>query len=608
MLLVAYIAMPCASASPLSAQVPQPSPVAAVVDTLAERSYALASGSLREALASFAQQSGLTLHGTRPPDQVVSSAVAGRFTAPAALSRLLAGTGFVGRFGPSGGFSVAPDSRAVYALAPIGVVARRRAVGYGPDAAASASSPTMHRGSAQPVAVVGHELINDRAMQGLADVLPYIPGARMGQGEGNRDQPTIRGNNSTSNFLVDGLRDDVQYVRDLYNVERVEGLFGANALSFGRGVGGGVINRVTKAAGRRATSEVRASGGSFGSRRGAIDVGRPVSDAAAIRVNAMYENSDLFRRGATLQRYGINPTVTVAAGGATRVTAGIEYFHDDRTADRGIPSFGGAPVVVAPSTFFGNPEASVVSARVTAADAAVEHRLSAAVTLTSRVRYADYDKFYQNVFPGAVTNGGSAVRILAYNDATARQNFFSQAEIVARVATGGVRHTLLTGIALGRQQTDILRNTGYFNDTDVSVEVPLADPVARESITFRPGASDADTMSTSRPRRSMSRIRRRSAAGYSCSADFGSSGLRLMCARIGVVRRCGGSTRWCRRGAGWCSRRRIACRYSPVSGSPRYLGLETSSRRSTPPPRRSSRRHSRTTKLARGGSSPIVSQ
>lgn len=397
------------------------------------------------------------------------------------------------RVAPAADTLSATDLRSIHSLAPIGVVARRARVGYGRDAAgARESTPMLHRDAAQTVAVVGRALIDDRAMQGLADVLQFIPGARMGQGEGNRDQSTIRGNNSTSNFFVDGLRDDVQYVRDLYNVERVEGLFGANALSFGRGVGGGVINRVTKSALQRPVGEARASAGSFGGRRGAIDFGRPVSPAAAVRVNAMYENSDLFRRGATVERYGLNPTVAVTRGDATRVTAGVEYFHDDRTADRGIPSFGGGPVPVDPATFFGNPESSTVAARVTAADAAVEHRVSDAVTLTSRVRYADYDKFYQNVYPGAVTSGGTTVRILAYNEATERRNLLTQTEIVTRVAAGGIRHTLLAGVALGRQVTDIVRNTGYFSGTDASVEVPVADPVARASISFRPGASDAD--------------------------------------------------------------------------------------------------------------------
>ena len=92
-------------------------------------------------------------------------------------------------------------------------------------------------------------MIADQAMQSMADVTRYIPGVTMGQGEGNRDQPTIRGNSTTATFFVDGMRDDVQYFRDLYNVERVEALKGANALIFGRGIGGGVINRVTKEAG-----------------------------------------------------------------------------------------------------------------------------------------------------------------------------------------------------------------------------------------------------------------------------------------------------------------------------------------------------------------------
>ena len=44
----------------------------------------------------------------------------------------------------------------------------------------------------------------------------------MGQGEGNREQPTIRGNSTTADFFVDGVRDDAQYFRDSYNIERVE--------------------------------------------------------------------------------------------------------------------------------------------------------------------------------------------------------------------------------------------------------------------------------------------------------------------------------------------------------------------------------------------------
>ena len=83
-----------------------------------------------------------------------------------------------------------------------------------------------------------------------------MPGASYGSGEGNRDQIVLRGNSSTADFFVDGVRDDVQYFRDFYNVDRVEVLKGPNAMIFGRGGGGGIVNRVLK---RPSLSAVRAA-------------------------------------------------------------------------------------------------------------------------------------------------------------------------------------------------------------------------------------------------------------------------------------------------------------------------------------------------------------
>ena len=85
-------------------------------------------------------------------------------------------------------------------------------------------------------------------MLSMGDVVRYTPGIQVHQGENNRDQVVIRGNSSSADFFVDGVRDDVQYYRDLYNVERVEALKGPNAAVFGHGGGGGVVNRVIKEA------------------------------------------------------------------------------------------------------------------------------------------------------------------------------------------------------------------------------------------------------------------------------------------------------------------------------------------------------------------------
>ncbi len=100
----------------------------------------------------------------------------------------------------------------------------------------------------QSLSVVTRQFINDQNPQGLTDVTRYVPGVSVHQGEGNRDELVIRGVDSSANFFVNGFRDDVQYFRDLYNAQSIEILKGPSALTFGRGAGGGVLNRTLKEA------------------------------------------------------------------------------------------------------------------------------------------------------------------------------------------------------------------------------------------------------------------------------------------------------------------------------------------------------------------------
>ncbi|MGE3178590.1 MAG: carboxypeptidase regulatory-like domain-containing protein, partial [Vicinamibacterales bacterium] len=50
----------------------------------------------------------------------------------------------------------------------------------------------------QAVSVVSQQLIADQRMQSMSDVVRYMPGVGMAQGEGNRDTPVLRGNSTTS--------------------------------------------------------------------------------------------------------------------------------------------------------------------------------------------------------------------------------------------------------------------------------------------------------------------------------------------------------------------------------------------------------------------------
>ncbi|HEY4361176.1 MAG TPA: TonB-dependent siderophore receptor [Bryobacteraceae bacterium] len=343
----------------------------------------------------------------------------------------------------------------------------------------------------QSITVIPQEQIRDQQLLSIADVVNYVPGVSSHQGENNRDQVIIRGNNTSADFFVDGVRDDVQYYRDLYNLDRIEVLKGSNAMEFGRGGGGGVINQVTKEAGFMPLRQFLLSGGSFSDRRFIADLDQPLNNHIAVRLNGMYEGSDSFRKYVNMNREGINPTITIAPDSKTKITLGYEYLHDQRVADRGVTSFLGRPANVDPSTYYGNPYSSDVHADVNIGTATFERQIGR-FKVRNHTLVGAYDRGYQNYVPGAATADGTQVSLSAYNNATRRKNIFNQTDVTYEASTGRIRHTLLAGIEIGRQLTDNFRNTGYFNNTATSILVPFYEPTITSHSTFRQSATDAD--------------------------------------------------------------------------------------------------------------------
>lgn len=347
----------------------------------------------------------------------------------------------------------------------------------------------------QAVSVITDEIIRDQSMRGIADVVRYVPGISMGQGEGHRDAPTLRGNSTTADFFIDGVRDDVQYFRDLYNVERVEVLKGPNAMIFGRGGGGGVINRVMKTANWADDREIILEAGSHEFGRVTADVGQAFSEGFSGRLVGMYENSGSFRDFVEVERWGVNPSIGWRDDQLT-VVAAYEHFEDDRTVDRGIPSSSLTlrPSPARRSAFFGDPDRSYADTRVDLVNLAVEYQLSPDVSIRNRIIFGDYEKFYQNVYPNGSVGLTGMVNLAAYNNLTNRENLFNQTDLVWKGNLAGMAHTVLVGVELGHQETDNLRLTGFFNGTATSFPVPFGAPTIHGSppIAFRPNGSDAN--------------------------------------------------------------------------------------------------------------------
>ena len=359
--------------------------------------------------------------------------------------------------------------------------------GYQPPVMSSTlKTLTLLRDTPQSVTVVPRELIRDQLMLSIGDVVKYVPGIQQHQGENNRDQVIIRGNSTSADFYVDGVRDDVQYYRDLYNLERVEAVKGPNAMIFGRGGGGGVINRVTKEPQFVSMREISLQGGSFGNKRATADFNQPLSTKVGFRMNGMYENSNSFRNNVGLERYGVSPTMNYLISNSTKLTIGYEHLNDQRIADRGVPS-----LQVPTRAFFGNPNDSYTRARVNIGTVALEHQMGG-LLLVNRTSLAHYDRGCQNYVPGAVNIPLDTFALSGYNNATQRLNFFNQTNLTYTWWTGKIRHNLLGGTEIGTQRTDNFRNTGYFNNTTTSINAPLSSPSITTPVIFRQSATDAN--------------------------------------------------------------------------------------------------------------------
>ena len=94
--------------------------------------------------------------------------------------------------------------------------------------ATKTSAPIVNR--LQSPFVVARELIQDQAFLGVTNVTRYIPGVAIHQAEGHRDGLVIHRMDSSTNFFVNGFRDDVQIFRDLDNSQSLEVLQGPMAL------------------------------------------------------------------------------------------------------------------------------------------------------------------------------------------------------------------------------------------------------------------------------------------------------------------------------------------------------------------------------------------
>ena len=321
----------------------------------------------------------------------------------------------------------------------------------------------------QSVAVITGAEIQSRGYASISDLIHYVPGLSSSQGEGHRDAVVVRGVRSTADFFVDGVRDDVQYYRPLYNLDQVEVLKGPNALLFGRGGTGGVLNRVTKKAVLGSDfAEISTAVETFGGASVQVDRNVTVNTTSALRLNGFYESLENHRDFFDGSRFGLNPTAKIQLSDATTLDISYEYLDNERFIDRGIPTgTDGRPVVAFQDIIFGDPNLNTATLQANLFRGLLQHRFSDSVKGNLNAFYGDYDKMYQNFYASSYSEETTPdqVTLDGYRDTTQRENLVVSGTLVGQLVLGNVDHTLLVGAEFIDTVSDQDRYNAYWDTT-----------------------------------------------------------------------------------------------------------------------------------------------
>ena len=322
----------------------------------------------------------------------------------------------------------------------------------------------------QSVSIVTDEDIRKQGFREISDIVRYIPGVNTSQGEGHRDTVVFRGVRSTADFYMDGVRDDVQYYRSLYNLEQVEVLRGPNALLFGRGGTGGIINRVTKKAviGEEFGS-VDVGTDTFGSLDLAYDYNVSSTDDSAFRINIHTDSLANHRDFYDGERVGINPTMRFIMSDDTTLDLSYEYIDHERFIDRGVPTINGAPDESLIDIVFGTPEINTTTVEATVFRGTISHVFSDTRKGNLTIHSSSFEKTYQNLYASGYD--GTLVTMDGYRDPTERDKLIISGNLVNEINVGSVKHTILLGAELIDTENNNLRYDTFWSITSDDNEV-----------------------------------------------------------------------------------------------------------------------------------------
>jgi len=342
-----------------------------------------------------------------------------------------------------------------------------------PYQAHQASSPKFTaplRDTPQTMVVIPKELIEDRGLSSLADVLRTTPGITLGAGEGGTptgDRPFVRGYEASNDMTIDGIRDFARGYHETFNLEAVEIIKGPSSAYGGRGGTGGGINMQTKRPTAQTFAEISAGYGNSDQYTITADGNVAISDSIAARLNLMKMGGETPGRDYVgIDRSGIAPSLTFGLGTPTRVTLQYSLTKNRDTPDQGFPlSSKQHPEIKRPigldrNTFYGRRHIDFRDSWAKQSTALFEHDFNHDLRVRNITRhtrtlnhyfmgrpsYPDTGNTGSLYDPNAIYTSGTRVRWRG------SEGLVNQTDLSGTLATGFIDHSFTAGLEFSKDR------------------------------------------------------------------------------------------------------------------------------------------------------------
>jgi len=354
---------------------------------------------------------------------------------------------------------------------------------------------TAIRDIPQSVSVVKEELIKSQNAFNLRDALRNVSGLTIAAGEGGRtgDSITLRGFAANSDTYLDGVKENGQYFRDTFFLDRVEVLKGASSVLFGRGSTGGVINPIAKKPQKGTHAQADFTYGAYDFKRTTLDAGTSINDNLAVRLNTLYQDAGSFRDNNFTNRWGIAPSAKLTFTPDTDLTLMLMHQEEDSTFDYGLPMYQGRPADVAINKFYGYKDDLLQTFDTSVVTAIFNHRFTSEFSVRNTFRYGDYNRRYRTLLFGAVDKKSLEIARSQALRESPQQNYYNQTDFTFKKPIFGFNNTLLFGAEVGWENFTFRSK----NSTGVS-SISIFDPVSNATVGLGRADDFTGTLATDR--------------------------------------------------------------------------------------------------------------